>query len=85
MLQHTHGSCLSHLSLDALHLEQDRVSLRALDSKAGAALVPASPCITLSASIVSGRIETKARRLSFAQYMVFGCSVVVVFRSVQVS
>jgi len=37
--QHTHGSVLSHLSLDALHREQDRVNLRTPDFEPGEALM----------------------------------------------
>lgn len=45
--QHTHGSFLSHLSLDALHREQDRVNLHTPDSEPEEALVPASPSFVL--------------------------------------
>ena len=45
--QHTHGSVLSHLSLEALHREQDRVNLRTPDSKPEEALVLASPSFVL--------------------------------------
>ena len=36
--QYTHGSLVSHLSLDALHREQDRVYLRRLDFESEEAL-----------------------------------------------
>lgn len=45
--QHTHGSVLSHLSLEALHREQDRVNLRTPDSEPEEALVLASPSFVL--------------------------------------
>ena len=45
--QHTQGSFLSHLSLDALHREQDRVNLRTLDFESEDTLVLAYPSFVL--------------------------------------
>lgn len=45
--QPTQGSCLSHLSLDALHREHDRVSLRTPDLEPDGPLVLVSPSSTL--------------------------------------
>ena len=45
--QHTHGSFLSHLSLDALHREQERVNLRTLAFESEETLVLTSPSFVL--------------------------------------
>ena len=55
--QHTHGSFLSHLSLDALHREQERVSLRTPDSEPEEALVPAVPSFVLLLTIVGDNLS----------------------------
>ncbi len=55
--QHTHGSFLSHLSLDARHREQDKVNLRAPDSEPEEALVPAVPSFVLRSTIVGDNMS----------------------------
>ena len=52
--QRTHGSSLSHLSLDARHREQDRVNLRTPDSEPEEALVLTSQSFVLRLAMIGG-------------------------------
>ena len=53
----THGSFRSHLSLDALHRAQDRVSLRALDSEFEEAFVLAFPLLSFLSAMASDTMD----------------------------
>ena len=52
--QYTHGSLVSHLSLDALHREQDRVYLRRLDFESEETLALLFPSFAVLSFLVGG-------------------------------
>lgn len=56
--EHTHGSSLSHLSLDALQREQDKVNLRVPDSEPPETLILAFPSrvLWLAIGVVKGKL-----------------------------